>query len=170
VADSTSAATVDDGGRAGGDGRGDRGRRRLGAAQLQQQLHAGHLSDAAEAQCTDRQLRRVSQASVVAIGLLGIFIAIAVPVVLDALLLGYSITAAGLFVPLILGRFWKGATHAGAIAGILAGVAFTLLFHVVAGLKDTMPAVVAGLLASLIAFMAVSKWNRWATAAIPERL
>lgn len=118
---------------------------------------------------SDRDLRRVSQWSVVAIGLIGIFIAIAVPVVLDALLLGYSITAAGLFFPLILGRFWKGATHAGAIAGILAGVAFTILFHLVAGLKELMPAVVAGLLASLIAFIAVSKLNRWTTAAIPQR-
>ena len=109
---------------------------------------------------SDRDLRRVSQLSVVVIGVIGIFIAIAVPVVLDALLLGYSLTAAGLFFPLILGRFWKGATQAGAIAGIVAGVAFTILFHVVGGLKEIMPAVVAGLLASLIALVAVSKLKR----------
>jgi solute:Na+ symporter, SSS family len=119
---------------------------------------------------TDRQLRRVSQLSVVVVGLIGIVIAIAVPVVLDALLLGYSLTAAGLFFPLILGRFWKSATQAGAIAGIVAGVAFTVLFHAVAGLKEIMPAVMAGLLASLIALVSVSKWNRWTTAAIPQRL
>lgn len=109
---------------------------------------------------TDRDLRRVSQWSVVVIGLIGIFIAIAMPVVLDALLLGYSLTAAGLFFPLILGRFWKGATHAGAIAGILAGVLVTILFSVVGELKELVPAVVAGLLASLIALLVVSRLNR----------
>jgi solute:Na+ symporter, SSS family len=119
---------------------------------------------------SDKDLRRVSQWSVVAIGLVGIFIAIAMPVVLDALLLGYSLTAAGLFFPLIVGRFWKGATQAGAIAAILAGVAFTILFSVVDELKQLMPAVVAGLIASLIALLAVSKLNRWTTAAIPQRL
>ena len=118
---------------------------------------------------SDKDLRRVSQCSVVVIGVIGIFIAIAVPVVLDALLLGYSLTAAGLFFPLILGRFWKGATQAGAIAAILAGVAFTILFSLVDELKQLMPAVVAGLIASLIALLAVSKLNRWTTAAIPQR-
>lgn len=115
---------------------------------------------------SDRDLRRVSQMSVVVIGVIGIFIAISVPVVLDALLLGYSLTAAGLFFPLILGRFWKGATHAGAIAGIVSGVVFTVLFHVVAGLKELMPAVMAGLLASLIALVVVSKWHRMQATAL----
>lgn len=110
---------------------------------------------------SDRQLRRVSQMSVVVIGLVGILIAIALPVVLDALLLGYSLTAAGLFFPLVVGRFWKGGTHAGAIAGIVAGVAFTVLFNLVDGLDDYMPAVAAGLLASLIALVVVSKLHRW---------
>jgi SSS family solute:Na+ symporter len=100
---------------------------------------------------------------VVAIGLIGIVIAIAIPVVLDALLLGYSLTAAGLFFPLILGRFWKQATRAGAIASIVAGVSFTLLFHLVPGLDDGMPPVAAGLLASLIALIVVSKCHRWRT-------
>jgi Na+/proline symporter len=113
---------------------------------------------------TDRDLRRVSQLSVVVIGLIGIFIAIAVPVVLDALLLGYSLTAAGLFFPLILGRFWKGATQAGAIASIVAGVVFTVLFSLIGELKELMPAVAAGLLASLIALIAVSKLGRPAIA------
>lgn len=118
---------------------------------------------------TDRDLRRVSQMSVVVIGVIGIFIAISVPVVLDALLLGYSLTAAGLFFPLIMGRFWKGATHAGAIAGIVSGVAFTVLFHVVDGLKEIMPAVAAGLLASLIALVTVSKLNWWTMSTAPQR-
>lgn len=108
---------------------------------------------------TDRQLRRVSQLSVVVVGLLGIAIAIAIPVVLDALLLGYSLTAAGLFFPLIVGRFWKQATHAGAIAGIVAGVSVTVLFHVVAGFGEHIPAVAGGLAASLLALVVVSKFH-----------
>ncbi|WP_129646194.1 sodium:solute symporter family protein [Peristeroidobacter agariperforans] len=108
---------------------------------------------------TDRQLRRVSQISVVAVGLVGIVIAIAVPVVLDALLLGYSLTAAGLFFPLIVGRFWKQATQAGAIAGIVAGVSVTVLFHIVGAFGDHVPAVAGGLAASLIALVVVSKFH-----------
>ncbi len=111
-------------------------------------------------EASDQQLRRVSQLSVIGIGLVGIAIAIAIPQVLEALLLGYSLTAAGLFVPLILGRFWKRATHAGAIAAILAGVSCTILFHVVDGLTDYMPAVAAGLLASLAALVVVSGLDR----------
>jgi SSS family solute:Na+ symporter len=109
---------------------------------------------------SDRQLRRVSQLSVVGIGIVGIAIAIAVPTVLEALLLGYSLTAAGLFFPLIVGRFWKQATHAGAIASILAGVSVTILFNVVDGLDELMPAVAAGLLASLLALVIFSKLHR----------
>jgi Na+/proline symporter len=121
-------------------------------------------------EASDRQLRRVSQISVVAVGIIGIAIAIARPVILDALLLGYSLTAAGLFFPLILGRFWKQATHAGAIAGILAGVSFTILFNIVPGLAHYMPAVAAGLLASLIALVVVSKvQRRTTTAAVLQR-
>lgn len=118
---------------------------------------------------SDRQLRRVSQLSVVAIGIVGIAIAIAMPVVLDALLLGYSLTAAGLFFPLIFGRFWKQATHAGAIAGILAGVSVTILFNVVDGLSDYMPAVAAGLLASFIALVIVSKLHRHTMTVVLQR-
>ncbi len=118
---------------------------------------------------TDRQLRRVSQMSVVAIGVIGIGIAIAVPVVLDALLLGYSLTAAGLFFPLIVGRFWKGATHAGALAGIIAGVLVTVLFHAVKGFSEHLPAVAAGLLASLLALVVVSKLHRRTAAPALQR-
>lgn len=111
-------------------------------------------------EASDRQLRRVSQLSVVGIGIVGIAIAIAVPTVLEALLLGYSLTAAGLFFPLIVGRFWKQATHAGAIAGIVAGVTVTILFNVVDGLDELMPAVAAGLLASFLALVIFSKLHR----------
>lgn len=105
---------------------------------------------------SDRQLRVVSQISVVVIGLIGIGIAIAVPVVLEALLLGYSLTAAGLFFPLIFGSWWKRATRAGAIASVFSGVSVTVLFNVVPSLSEYVPAVVAGLLASLSALVLVS--------------
>lgn len=105
---------------------------------------------------SDRQLRRVSRISIAVIGVVGIGIAIAMPVVLEALLLGYSLTAAGLFFPLIFGSWWKRATRAGAIAGVFSGVTVTILFNVVPGLSDYVPAVAAGLFASLFALVVVS--------------
>jgi SSS family solute:Na+ symporter len=105
---------------------------------------------------SDRQLRLVSQLAVAVVGVIGIGIAIAMPMVLQALLLGYSLTAAGLFFPLIFGSLWKRATRAGAIAGVFSGVLVTIAFNVVPGLSEYVPAVVAGLLASLCAMVIVS--------------
>ena len=66
-------------------------------------------------------------------------------------------TAAGLFFPLILGHYWKGATRLGAIAGIAGGVLSTLVFKLVGTPFDYMPAVFWGLLASMVATIAMSK-------------
>lgn len=105
---------------------------------------------------TDKEIVRVSKVCVTSVGAAGIVIGIYSPQVLDAIVLGYSLTAAGLFFPLVLGRFWRGATRAGAIAGIVAGVAFTVTFKLVDGLGESIPAVAAGLLASAAAMVAVS--------------
>jgi solute:Na+ symporter, SSS family len=109
---------------------------------------------------TDREIRKVSKLCVLAIGCVGPAIGIAVPRVLDALLLGYSITAAGLFFPLLLKRFWSGATGRGAIAGILAGVLMTIALSILDNPFEPMPPVGAGLLASLIALVLGSKLDR----------
>ena len=106
---------------------------------------------------SDKEIMAVSKICIAIVGIAGVVIGIAAPNVLQALLLGYSMTAAGLFFPLILGHYWKGATRLGAIAGIAGGVLSTLVFKLVGTPFDYMPAVFWGLLASMVATIAMSK-------------
>jgi solute:Na+ symporter, SSS family len=105
---------------------------------------------------SDKDLVRVSKICVMAVGVVGIFIGISIPSVLEALLLGYSLSAAGLLFPLVLGHFWSGARRSGAIAGILLGVASTVFFKYSGGLPSFLPPIGAGLIASLVGTVVVS--------------
>lgn len=107
-------------------------------------------------QATDDDVLRFSKRCIVAIGVIGILIGLYIPSVLDALLMGYSLTSAGLLFPLFLGRFWQRANAAGAIAGMVGGVGVTILFAVVDGLSSVIPPIGAGLIASLLAMVVVS--------------
>lgn len=100
---------------------------------------------------TDVEVLAFSRRCILGLGLVGILIALWLPFIIKVLVLGYSLTASGLLFPLYLGRFWKGARRAGAIAGMLAGVGVAAVFSF-PPLDDLgVPAVAAGLLASLLA-------------------
>lgn len=105
----------------------------------------------------DKDVVMVSKICVLVVGVLGIVVGVSMASVLQALLLGYSITAAGLFFPLILGHLWRGANRVGAIWGIISGVAITVFFKLSDDmLPPLLPPISAGLLGSLIATVAGS--------------
>lgn len=105
---------------------------------------------------TDKDTFLFSKIAILVVGVAGIVIGTGMPSVLQIILLGYSLTTAGLFFPLILGYLWPGANHAGAIAGITLGVAVTIFFKLTGGLPTFIPVVGAGLFASLFGTVFVS--------------
>ncbi|HSJ25348.1 MAG TPA: sodium:solute symporter family protein [Longimicrobiales bacterium] len=103
-----------------------------------------------------RRLLLISRLGTVAIGVLALLLALSVREIIGLLLLSYTMYAAGVFVPVVLGLYWQRGTAAGAIAGILGGA--------VAGVAaaqgwitlPVVPEIVAGAVVSLVLYVAVS--------------
>ena len=93
---------------------------------------------------------------VIAIGLVSIVLAALINDIVSALTIAYDILVGGLLVPIIGGLFWKRATGAGAMAAMAVGTVGTLatMWY----LDDVLAnePVYVGLIAALIAFVAVS--------------
>ncbi|WP_084593932.1 sodium:solute symporter family protein [Palaeococcus ferrophilus] len=69
----------------------------------------------------DRKLLRLSIVTTVVIGLLSLVAALTIQGIVELLIYSYDIYTSGVFVPLILGIYWKRATKEGALLGMLAG-------------------------------------------------
>ena len=100
---------------------------------------------------TDQDILRFSRRCIMVLGGVGILIALWLPFIIQVLVLGYTLTAAGLLFPLYLGRSWRRASRTGAIAGMLAGVAVAAACSFPPLDALPVPAIVPGLLASLLA-------------------
>lgn len=74
----------------------------------------------------DKQLVRFGMLATVIISAVGMFIAIRIPDALWVLWMASDILAAGVFVPLIFGFFWRRGTSVGALASIVFGCGFVL--------------------------------------------
>lgn len=75
----------------------------------------------------DAKLLRLSRLWTLIIGVISVFVALAFPNILKALLLSYTIYTAGVFAPVVGGLLWKKATKEGAYAGLIGGLAFVIL-------------------------------------------
>ncbi|RFF28995.1 MULTISPECIES: sodium:solute symporter [unclassified Wenzhouxiangella] len=109
-----------------------------------------------------RQLLLISRGVTVVIGVLALWMALAFEAIIDLLLMSYTLYAAGVFVPVVLGLYWQRGNAAGAIAAILGGsgvgVAGELGWFEFAGLPliGGFPVIVIGALASLVLHVTVS--------------
>jgi len=113
-----------------------------------------------------RRMLLISRIGTVVIGLLALFLALYIQRIIDLLLLSYTMYAAGVFVPVVLGLYWPRGTAAGAVAGIaggsLAGLAAARGWIAVAELPliAGMPSIVLGALVSLVLYVGVSLATR----------
>ena len=113
-----------------------------------------------------RRMLLISRIGTVVIGLLALFLALYIQRIIDLLLLSYTMYAAGVFVPVVLGLYWPRGTAAGAVAGIvggsLTGLAAARGWIAVAELPliSGIPSIVLGALASLVLYVAVSLVTR----------
>lgn len=70
---------------------------------------------------TSDELLRLARLATIAIGGASVVVALALPGVLDAILLAYAFMVSGLFVPTLAGLLWPRATPAAALASMLTG-------------------------------------------------
>jgi solute:Na+ symporter, SSS family len=103
-----------------------------------------------------RRLLLISRVGTVVIGLLALALALSVREIIGLLLLSYTMYAAGVFVPVVLGLYWRRGTAAGAIAaiagGALTGVAAARGWIDVPAVPD----IVLGAAVSLALYVAIS--------------
>lgn len=71
---------------------------------------------------TEKKLLAISRATSVVAGLLGVALAILLPSIISALTIFYGLLAVALFVPLILGLYWRSISARAALVSILGAV------------------------------------------------
>jgi solute:Na+ symporter, SSS family len=113
------------------------------------------LVDPAAAEDT-RRLLLISRLGTVAIGLLALGLALSVREIIGLLLLSYTMYAAGVFVPVVMGLYWRRGTAAGALAGIAGGAVAGLAAALGWITLPVLPPIVAGAAVSLVLYVAVS--------------
>jgi len=109
-----------------------------------------------------KRLLLISRIVTVVLGLLALWMALNFKAIIGMLLMSYTLYAAGVFIPVVGGLYWKRATAAGAIAAIVGGSAFGLAGELgwvapaALPLVGGLPIIVSGALVSLLLFIAVS--------------
>ncbi len=131
-----------------------------GTAHVTNDLYVKTLNPGAE--LDNRRLLLISRVVTVAIGVLALWMALAFEAIIDLLLMSYTLYAAGVFIPVVLGLYWRRGNAAGAIAAIVGGsgvgVAGELGWLEFSALPviGGFPVIVIGALTSLIAHVGVS--------------
>ncbi|MEX2498796.1 MAG: sodium:solute symporter family protein [Wenzhouxiangellaceae bacterium] len=119
-----------------------------------------------DAEADSKRLLMISRTVTVALGLLALWMALNFKAIIGMLLMSYTLYAAGVFIPVVGGLYWKRATAAGAIAAIVGGSGFGLAgelgwFNPAAlPLVGGFPVIVTGALVSLLLFVGVSLVTR----------
>jgi len=103
-----------------------------------------------------RRLLLISRLGTVAIGLLALVLALSVREIIGLLLLSYTMYAAGVFVPVVMGLYWRRGTAAGALAGIVGGALAGLVAALGWITLPVVPPIVAGAAVSLVLYVTVS--------------
>ncbi|REK91226.1 sodium:solute symporter [Streptomyces inhibens] len=98
-------------------------------------------------------------------GVAVIVIAIALNNVVEALTLAYNVLVGGLLVPILGGLVWKRGTAAGALASVVVGGVTVIGLMITLGVLANEP-IYYGLIASLVAYMAVSLATKPTDAAV----
>jgi SSS family solute:Na+ symporter len=103
----------------------------------------------------DKQSILLSRITTLAIGLLAIIFAIWIQDVLVALDVAYAILSGAIFVPVVLGFFWKKATAKAGFYSIVIGTIIVLAGLMVEGISSTNP-IMYGIVSSLLSMIVIS--------------
>ena len=111
-------------------------------------------------QFDEKRMLRLSRISTVVIGVLALFIALSIPIIIDALIFSYTMYTAGVFIPVIGGILWKGATKAGALSGLVVGALLAIVGIITKLNIGGIPVEVYSAIVSLILFVVVSLFTK----------
>ncbi len=103
-------------------------------------------------QATPDQVLRVARGAAMVGGVLGMFLAVQLATIVNAMRIFYSLLAASLLMPVVGGLLWPRATARDAIAGIAGGVGTLLAFYFGTNGKDWNDPSLWGLIGSAVAF------------------
>jgi solute:Na+ symporter, SSS family len=103
-----------------------------------------------------RRLLLISRVCTVVIGVAALILALSIREIIGLLLLSYTMYAAGVFVPVVLGLYWRRGTAAGAITGIVGGAAAGVAAAQGWVSLPVVPDIVAGAAVSLVLYVVVS--------------
>lgn len=105
---------------------------------------------------SEEQSLKRTRVLIVAIGAIALVFAVLLPDVIQLLLIGYSLAAGGLLVPVFATMFWKRATSKGIIASMLSGgISYLVLTRLV-----TWPPLFLSIPLSLVVLVVVSLMDR----------
>jgi SSS family solute:Na+ symporter len=105
-------------------------------------------------QATPDQVLRVARAAALVGGVLGMFLAVQLATIVDAMRIFYSLLAASLLMPVVGGLLWPRAKARDALAGIAGGVGTLLAFYFATDGKQWNDPSLWGLVGSAVAFAA----------------
>jgi SSS family solute:Na+ symporter len=108
------------------------------------------------AEAPDQRVLRLSRLLTLVIGLASVIVALALPRVLDAILLAYAFMVSGLFAPTLAGLLWKRASATAAFWSMLAGGGTSVLLSVVPSLCPVGEPILVALPLSALVMVGVS--------------
>lgn len=108
----------------------------------------------------EKKMLRLSRISTVVIGVLALAIALSIPFIIDTIIYSYAMYTAGVFVPVIGGFLWKGATGAGAMSALISGSLLAVIGIITKANIGGIPVEVYSALISLVLFILVSLFTR----------
>lgn len=104
----------------------------------------------------EKKLLSLSRWWTLILGVGSIFFALAVPSIIDVLNYSYFLYTGGVFVPVVGGILWKGATRQGAIAGLLVGAGMAVIGLITKLNLGGMPVEIYSGVVSAVVFIIVS--------------
>lgn len=108
---------------------------------------------------TSKELKRVSQISILIISIISFLLAFLMPGIVAAIVFAYTMYTAGLLVPLYTGYLWKGATATAGMVSIIAGGGTALIWYI---FKDPfgLPPLVPSIVISLFIIIVFSQFTK----------
>lgn len=98
----------------------------------------------------------ISRLVTAGIGVFALILALGVQAIIELLLLSYTMYAAGIFIPVVLGLYWSGGRREGAIAGVISGALTAVLLSLGVVSAGQWAPIVVGSIVSLVFYVGVS--------------
>jgi SSS family solute:Na+ symporter len=78
---------------------------------------------------SDKEVMRITQISMVAVGVFGLIVAMNATSLIDLLMFSFTLRAAGAFFPYVAGHYWKKASTSGTIASLIVGSVVSVVYE-----------------------------------------